>query len=865
MREIWRKLRTLGRRAELAQRLREELEFHAARKAADSGQTVVAARRDLGNQTRLLEAADDVWALRCLEHLWKDVRYAVRALSRSSGFFLLAAAGTALGVAAVTAVWSVAGTVLIRPLAYPDADRLVVVSDQLLKLGFTRFPIATANYLDYRARNRVLQDIAAFQPATFTVVAGDRAQRIGGMSASANLLSVLGVFPERGRWFDPRENHGVPAGVVVLSHAFWLTHREPLLRVDNRSYQVVGVLPEGFTFRLGGEPPSIWLPVNLDAPSRDAGSLQAVARLKPGVSASRAQAAMAVIADELKRQYRTGMGPHGEDGQYRVAVTPLRQELYGGARATLYALAAAGVILLLLGLGNTAMLWLGRAAARQSEAAVRLALGATPRRVVLQFAIEALLPSLTGGLLALALTLGALAWLNAAPPSELATVGRFAIDLPVFGFAILLSAAAGILFGTLPMRSVIRAGAGGSPIAGGRGGIGARSESRARPLLIALQVAFACALLVPSLLLIQSLSALENVDPGFRVDNLQVARVSLASSRYRTGPEIAAWYQRLYDRLAAWRGAPNVSMVSQLPLTFGTGGDPFSIEGRAWGASGTVPQFAHQVSVGPNYFSLARIPLHAGRDFESRDFAAPDRVAVVNQTLAQAFWPRESALGKRIVMGAPGPHTPWMTIVGVVADVHTAELSRPPLPQIYQPFSQAPVRSMSLIVSGVDGAGLQKLVHAADSQTPAYLLETMQHHVAGTLNRPRLRTELFTSYGLIAFLLAGFGIYSMTAYSVIRRRREFALRAALGARPSQLMAAALRGILPPAALGALCGTAAAYAIARGIESSLYGVGASEGAIYALALMLALGAAAVASVLGGRDARHVAPADILRAD
>ena len=862
MGNLWRKLAALGRRDRLARRIREEMDFHAQRKAVEEGQTRQEARRALGNSASILEAADDVWSLGALEHLWADVRYGARAMAKAPAFFLLAAAGVALGVTAITAVWSVAGAVLLRPLPYRDSGRLVIVSDQLLKLGFTRFPLSSGNYLDYRDQTRVFDDVAGYQPFAMTVVDGDRAERVPAMEATANLAPLLGFSLAQGRWFTPQENQPGAPDVAVLSYDFWRRHPGRILHIEDRAVEVIGVLKEGSTFRTGGEAPQVWLPAELHGRSRTDEGLRAIARLRRGVTAAEAQAAMSVLAGELKRRYRIGMGPRGEDGGYQVVVVPLREELYGSARPTLYALAGASALLLLLGLGNTAMLWLGRGAARRREAAVRLALGASHWRVAQQIAVEALLPSLAGGCAALALTLGALGVLNAAPPGEVAAAGRFAIDLPAFALAMALSAAAGILSGLLTMQPLFAAGTESAALGRSRGAVADRSESRARPILVALQVGFACALLAPALLLAKSLSALEHVDPGFRTGNLRLAWVSLPHHVHGSAG-IAAYYQRLESQLEAQQGAGNATMVSRLPLSFGEGGDPFSIEGRAFGTSGTMPQFAHLIAAGPNYFRLLGIPLRAGRDFEPRDFAEATHVAIVNETLAKAFFPGEAAVGKRILPGAPRPGAVWLEIAGVTADVHSGELSRPPLPQIYRPDTQDAMRlTMALIASGPDFSW-ERAVAAVDPSIPLYAPNSLEQYVEQSLSRPRLRTELFAAYGFLAFALAAFGIYSMAAYAAIRRRREFALRSALGASARQLLGSLLADTLWPAAAGAAGGLAAAYALARGLKSFLYATPTADPAIYALALVAALAAAGLSAAWGGKPALTAAPAEVLR--
>jgi putative ABC transport system permease protein len=366
--------------------------------------------------------------------------------------------------------------------------------------------------------------------------------------------------------------------------------------------------------------------------------------------------------------------------------------------------------------------------------------------------------------------------------------------------------------------------------------------------------------------LAESLIALERVNPGFRTVNLLIAHVSLPGPRYPTSVQTNSYYRRLEEALGNWRGASNVTIASRLPVSPGSGGDPFSIEGRAYGASGTVPQFAHQTSVGLEYFSLMRIPILSGRGFDARDFSEQTEVALVNETLAKAFWPRESPLGKRILMGSPRPGAAWATIVGTVRDIHTEELSYAPIPQIYSPYRQN--RAMWLVVAtpaagGNMSADLERIVRTVDPAVPAYGVETMDHRIARTLARPRFRTTLFTAHGVLAFALAAFGVYSLAMYAGIRRRREFAVRAALGASGRRLFTTMLMDTIRPATFGAAVGLAAAYALARAMAAFLYGAKSSDMGVYVAAGLLGLTVAAVAAWLGGRRLLRIDPAEVLR--
>lgn len=846
MSDFLRKLGRLRKRGELPDRIREEMEFHAALSGGS-----------IGRVGRIQEQTHEVWTFGALEHLWLDCRHAGRSLAKTPGFFALATVGTALGVAAITSVLSVADRTLVRPLPYANADRLVIVADQLHKLGLNRFPTSAPNFNDYRARTELFADLATFRGRAFAVSStGDRVERVAGMVASPNLIQVLGVPLQRGRWWTDAERR---SDVVVVSPRF---AQAAELRIDGRPFRVIGVVPPGFAFRTTGDPPEIWIPSTMEGTTRDATQFNVVGRLKPGVSPETAAAAMHSLAATLKRDFRAGMGPNGEDGGFDIAVVPLREELFGSSRTTLYALAAGSAILLLLALANTALLWLGRASSRRREAATRLALGAPRRRVAQQMIAEALLPSLAGGIVALGLSAAALRTVSAASVAELAAIDDLAIDYRAFALAMLLSALAGVLFGTVPLRSLFRGGAEAAALAHSRGEAGNRREGRLGRVLIAVQVALACALLAPSLLLARSLAALEQVDPGFRTRDLLTAQVTLPP---QTDP--LRYADRLEAALVAWKGRGNAAITSDLPLSFGEGGDPFSIEGRAYGASGTLPQFAHSLRVTDGFFELMKMRLVAGRLLQPTDFAkeAPG-ACVVNETLARAFWGNDSPLGKRILIGAPRPNAPWMTIVGISADIHTGALSASPAPQIFRPLPRGPSRTLSIVVAQpATPAELARVLRDADPGVPGYAVRAMDERVAASIQRPRFRTALFSAYGALAFLLAAFGIYSMATYAATRRLREFAVRSALGAPAGRSFRTLLAGTLGPAVVGGVVGIGGGYAIARAMSTLLFRTTPGDVAVYVVAIILVLAVAAGASAIAARPVLRISPAEVLRSE
>jgi putative ABC transport system permease protein len=475
---------------------------------------------------------------------------------------------------------------------------------------------------------------------------------------------------------------------------------------------------------------------------------------------------------------------------------------------------------------------------------------------------EALLPSLTGGIVALALSAAALRAVSAASIAELAVLDGLSIDYRAFGVSMLLSAAAGVLFGIVPLRALFRGGAEAAALAHSRGEAGARGEGRLGRLLIAIQVALAYALLAPSLLLVRSLAALEQVPPGFRTEGLLTADITLPP---RTDP--VRYADRLSAALGAWRGRGNAAITSDMLLTFGAGGDPFSIEGRAYGASGTMPQFAHSLRVSEDFFPLLKLRLVSGRALESIDFVkdAP-RVAVVNETLARAFWGSVSPIGHRILIGAPRPNAPWLTVVGISADIHTGALSAPPLPQIFRPLPSGPSRVLSIVVAQpATGAELARVLRDVDPDVPAYAVRTMEERIGASIQRPRFRTALYTAYGVLAFVLAAFGIYSLAMYAATRRMREFAVRAALGATAGSSFATLLGGTLRPALVGMIAGVGGGYLIARGMGTLFFRTTASDVSVYLTAAILVFAVAAVAAAIAARPVLRIRPAEVLRSE
>jgi len=803
--------------------------------------------------------------------LRQDAVYAWRALRRSPGFLLAAVVGSGLAIGAVTAVFSVVDAALLRPLPYPDSERLVVVWDQLRTLGFTRFPVSIPNLLDYR-RERVFERIEAWTPGSVTVRMGERARRLEAGRATAGLLALLGALlgdrPVLGRWFVEGENLPGRGGVAVLSDAAWrrwfdgdLSIVGRRILIDEEPYEVVGVLPGRFRFLpAGSEEPEVWLPLEIrNDTDRNRAAVRAIARLADGVTLGQAASRMRELGKLLARDERVGMGPNGEDGGFSISVTGLREELYGAARPALYAVGGATLVLLLMGCANTAFLWLTRGSGRRREAAVREALGASVARLVQHRMVEGALVALGSGAVGLALAWLAVRGLQGSRIGELPALGAVRLDWRVLVFTTVVSGAIGVLCSVLPVWRIRREGQ-----LSNRSVTAGVGESRTQSGLIVAQAALTCTLLVAALLLGRSFIKLLEVDPGFRSAGLVTAQVSLPT-RYREPAQISQYYRRLMEQLETRLGAGAATLTSRLPLSFGPGGDPFSIEGRPFRTNGPVPQMTHMQAVGGgSYFPLMRIPVVAGRVFDDRDFAGEGLVAVISRRLAEGFWPGRSPLGERIVLGAPRPGARWATIIGVVGDIRTESLTREIVPQIYFPYQRSQARSMAVVVKGTDAAveEMRRAVSAVDSGSALFGVATMEERLALSVSGPRLRVLLLGGYTMLAFALAVFGVYSLMSYSVACRTRELAVRVAVGATARGVVTMLLGQALRLVAAGAACGLLIAVALSRVLRTLLFGVSAVDGPSYLLSALVVVVVCTAAALAPAWRATRVAPARVL---
>ncbi|HKW98869.1 MAG TPA: ABC transporter permease [Bryobacteraceae bacterium] len=803
-----------------------------------------------------------------------DLRYALRTLARRPGFTFLAVIALALGIGANTAIFSVVNATLLLPLPYRGASRLVIIWDRLARLGIDQFPVSTANYLDYKTAARSFDEMAAFWYSEFNLSTSDQSERVPAMRVTANLFPMLGISAAHGRLFLPEENQPGRDQVAVLSDSLWrrrfgasadLVGKR--ITLNGNALTVIGILPAGFSFSAGHpDAPEIWTPVALVAnPDRSGGTLELIARMKPRVSLDQARADMMSVAHGVEERYHPYRGPHGEDAGYGISVTGLRDELYGRLRQGLLVLLAAVAFVLLIACANVANLLLARSAERRREIAVRQALGAARLRLMRQLLTESVSLSLAGGVAGLALAFWGVGLLQAILPASLPHLTEIPLDARVLSFALLVSLMTGILFGLAPAFESSRAGLSESLKESGRSTSGGARASRIRQLLVISEIALSVALVIGAGLLIKSFSRLLSVNPGFRTENVITGRISLAPDQYGDQYRVARFYRTLLERIRALPGVESASAVSQLPLSGGRGGDPFSIQGRPYDAASRTPQVANQQVIAQDYFHAIGIRLLAGRTFSERE-AEP--VAIVNQTMARGFWPKADPIGQHILLGAPRPGAAWLTIVGVVGDVRTSGLDVAPLPQMYVPLAQSPTRSMSLVIRTSDEgvmSAVRREVFSLDPSQPFYDVKTIEQRLAATVAQPRFQSVLLGIFAALALVLAAVGVYGVVAQSVAHRTHEIGIRMALGARPSSVLRLILGEGSAMAAVGIAVGFAGMLALGRIFSSLLYEVTPFDPGIFAGAAVLLFAVVFAACYIPARSASRVDPMIALRCE
>ncbi|HEX8139652.1 MAG TPA: ABC transporter permease [Pyrinomonadaceae bacterium] len=884
-----RRLRALLRKRRAEHELDEELRYHLERLIEQNiaggmspEEARFEARRSFGGVERAKDECRDARGLRLVEELRQDLRYGARMLLANPGFTAVAVLTLALGIGANSAVFSLVNAALLRPLPYSDPQSLVMVWANFRRLNMMRLGVSAPEFLDYRNQNGVFAEVAAFQPVTLNLTGTDEPERLSGARVSPSLFPLLGTAPLVGRTLAAEEERPGQAPAVVLSHRLWqrrfgsdpgVTGRS--IKLDGESYTVIGVMPPGFQFPFGESFSAgrvdVWLPLvfsQAELTSRDHYSFRMIARLKPGVTVSQARAEMSTIGSRLEQQYpRTYRGPHGEDGGWQVTVTTLQEEVVGNSRLLLLVLLCVVAFVLAVACANIASMLLARAITRHREVAIRTALGAGRARLVRQFLTESMLLALLGGAVGLFLAMWIVELLVALGPREIPRLDEAGLDAPVLLFTLVISIVTGLLFGLVPALQSEGASLSEALKEGSKGATASYGQRRLRGLLVVTEIALSLVLLVGAGLMLKSFQRLLNVDPGFDPENVLTMQVALTPARYTEPKAMAAFYDQLLTRVKALPGIESASITTALPMSGPTFGAPFSIEGRPLDMTGKPPH-AEIRDIAPGYFQVMRSPLVRGRDFGAEETDASVPVVIINETLAHNFFGGEDALGRRIKIGAPGSPRPWMLITGIVRDVKSSGLDAEVMPEMYRPYSQNPGEAMT-IVARTKGepssslAAVRREVLGVDRDQPVYNMSTMKQLLTESVAQRRLSMLMLGAFSLIALVLAGVGIYGVTAYMVAQRTHEIGIRLALGARRQDILKLVVGQGMVLSLTGVGLGVLAALALTRFLSSLLYGVSATDPLTFAsIALLLSLVALA-ACYIPARRAMRVDPMEALR--
>lgn len=795
-----------------------------------------------------------------METIIKDIRYGIRGLIKRPGFTTVAVLTLALGIGANSAIFSVLNAVLLRPLPYADADRIVRIEETE---GNGGMGVSPPNLLDFQQQNQTFESIAGYARGSFILTGAGEPLRVHSCEISADLFSVLGVKPLIGRSFLAADERPGQDRVALISHGLWQSRfggNHALLNqqitLDGLSYTVAGVMPKGFEFPIQSERVEIWTPLEQPedlAQLRSAHYLDVVGRIKAGVSLAQARADLDAIASRIAQQY-----PKEVSG--KTTVVPLKQDLVGQSQPYLLMLAGAALLVLLIAVANVASLTLARAAERQKEMALRTALGASKSRIVRQLLTESLILSFVGGLAGVTLAGWSTGLLAAIAPGDLPRFQSIYVDGRVLLFALGLSVISGILLGLIPAwRSAnadlqVR-------LKEGETRSASAPRQALRKALVVSEVTLALVLLCGAGLLIRTLWKLNSVNPGFDPDNVLVGELVLPTTKYRDAGRQTIFFQQLIERIKASPGIESVGGTSSLPLS-GTNMVFFaSVEGRA---NSTLP--ASFRSVSPDYFRTMRIPLLKGRWFEDRDTAQSQPVVVINETMARQISPNyEEALGKRIKHGFKNQVA---EVVGVIGDVKYAGLDQQTRPEMYAPFAQRAWPFMRIVArSNSDpslvAAAIREAVRAIDPDQPVDKMMTMSSVVSASFVGRSFYMQLLGTFAALAFILASVGIYGVVSYSVAQRTREIGIRVALGARRSDVLGLVLKEALRLTALGVGLGLIGAFAATRVLRSLLFEVRPTDPATFIFLSLLLTLVALLASYIPARRATKVDPLVALR--
>ena len=798
-----------------------------------------------------------------------DLRYALRTLRKNPGFTIVAIFALALGIGANTAIFSVVNTVLLRPLPYEDPEQLVLVWEDATKHGHPRDVPTAANFIDWRDQNQVFEGMAAYNYESFNLTGTGDPERLHGRRVSADLFRLLEVDAKIGRVFTAAEDQPGSHYVVLISYGLWQRRfgGDPsivgkALTLNGKSYAVVGVMPADFQFPTKDD--QVWVPIAFtpeQAADRTTHYLRVLARLKPSVTLSQAQTEMSTIGTRLQQQYPESNTDVG------VAVTSLHEHVVRNIKPSLLILLGAVALVLLIACANVANLLLARAAVRQKEIAVRVALGARRWRLIRQFLTESVLLSTLGGIVGLAIAYVGLILLRSFIPENISQAREITIDFKVLGFTLLVSVVTGVLFGLAPAIQALRFNQIETLKEGGRDAATGGSSKRLRSLLVTAEIAISLVLLIGAGLLINSFLRLRNVDPGFRVDNLLTMSIVLPEPKYEEAERRSAFYSELIQRVEALAGVRTAAVTAGLPLYSQGSSITMEIEGKPEPPPGQKPTFVATI-ISPEYFDTMGIPLIKGRQLTEQDTRTSPTVVVISETMARQCWPNEDAIGKRIAFGKVRKPEDWIQVIGVVKDVRRL-LTMDQKPQMYFSHKQTDFFPPQDLVVRTDvdptsiAASVRKVVWEIDQDQPVSDISTMEEILADSIARQRFSMLLLAIFAGVAMVLAGVGIYGVMSYSMAQRTHEIGIRMALGAQTGAVLKLAVGHAMKLVIIGIVVGLIASFALTRLMATMLFGINATDPTTFTLISLLLVAVAAVASYIPARRATKVDPIIALR--
>jgi len=797
-----------------------------------------------------------------MEAILQDLRYCVRLLVKNPGFTVAALIALALGIGANTAIFTVVNAVLLRPLPFREPERLVMVWNKGAEAaGGDRTPLAVADLLDWRAQQTSSEEVGAFQYAFFNYPGHELPERVRGAGVTSNFFSILGASAALGRTFEPDEERPGAQRVAVISEAFRQRHfagdSEILGRVISLSgatYTIVGVMPAAFDFP--ARDVELWTALQLQPPTRRGPYfLRGVARLKPGATPDQARAEL----DSMKSSFT--------DEKLDFNVLAINEFIVGDVRTALLVLVAAVTFVLLIAASNVANLLLVRAAAREKEISIRVALGASRARIVRQLLTESLLLALAGGAFGVLLAMWGVDVLLRIAPESIPRLDQIGIDARVLGWTALLSMATGVAFGLAPAWHGSRLNLNETLKEGGRGTTETGARRKWRNLLVVSEVAMAVMLLVGAGLLINSFMRLQGVDPGINPQQVLTMRLTLRGPRYPNGQQVNAFYDQLLERVRSVPGVRAAAVSNSLPPDRTEFSDDFTVEGQPVAVTETPP-IADVIRVSQDYFSVLGLPLRSGRYFNEADTRNAPIVTIVNESLARQFFAKQDPIGMRVNMGdESNPY--WATIVGVVGDVKYAGLAANTQPALYQSAAQGRSWDIFLIVKSEPADALSLTVPvrneimSVDAELPVTQISTLEQHLSESIAQPRFRTTLIGIFAAVALILASVGIYGVISYSVSQRTHEIGIRMALGAEARDVMSLVVKQGLMLTATGLGIGLLGAFLLTRLMSTLLFGVTATDPLTFVVISVLLTGVALAACLVPARRAAKVDPMVALR--